>query len=128
MPRWRSLGPFCVASLLLSGTFAFAEPDLKRLTPVDDNQQIPVGDFLRPPLLTGPSINRAGTGISAVVTSGDRHLLLVYDVKTGKYGTIGGNGDYDITASEWLGNTRVLYSVSGHKLVGIGLFAAEIKD
>ena len=129
MPRWISPGSYCVVSLLLAVTLTAADPDLKRLTPVADDQQIPVGDFLRPPLLTAPTINRAGTGISAIVTSDeDRHLLLVYDVKTQKYGTIGGTGDYDITGSEWLGNTRVLYSVSGQKLVGIGLFAAEIKD
>jgi dipeptidyl aminopeptidase/acylaminoacyl peptidase len=129
MPRWISLGLFCAVSLLFPTALGATDPDLKRLAPVADDQQIPVGDFLRPPLLTSPSINRAGTGISAVVTAGeDRHLLLVYDVKTQKYGTIGGTGDYDITGSEWLGNTRVLYSVSGQKLVGIGLFAAEIRD
>ena len=108
---------------------AAADPDLKRLTPVADDQQIPVGDFPPAPASDFALINRAGTGISAIVTAGeDRHLLLVYDVKTRKFGTIGGTGDYDITGCEWLGNTRVLYSVSGQKLVGIGLFAAEIND
>jgi hypothetical protein len=129
MPRWKSLGSFCFVSFLLLAGLAAADPELTRLTPVSDDQQIPVSDFLRPQLLTSPAINRAGTAISAVITSGeDRHLLLVYDVKTQKYGMIGGTGDYDITGSAWLGNTRVLYSVSGQKLIGIGLFATEIKD
>jgi hypothetical protein len=114
MPRWKSLGSFCFVSFLLLAGLAAADPELTRLTPVSDDQQIPVSDFLRPQLLTSPAINRAGTAISAVITSGeDRHLLLVYDVKTQKYGMIGGTGDYDFTGSAWLGNTRVLYSVSG---------------
>ena len=125
------LGSLCCLVTLMScpGTRADSSYDLKRLTPVPDSQQIPVGDFLRPPLLSSPSLNPSGTRIAAVVTAGeDRRLLLVYDVKTQKYGTIGGQSDYDITGVGWLGDSRVVYAVSAQKLFGIGLFAAEVAD
>ena len=103
--------------------------DLERLTPVPADQAIPIGDFLRPALLQQPTMNRSGTGIAAIVTAGeDRHLLLVYDLRTKKYQTLGGTGDYDIIQTEWLGNTRVAYALSAQKLFGIGLFAADVKN
>ncbi|HEY4988712.1 MAG TPA: hypothetical protein VII09_02845, partial [Opitutaceae bacterium] len=103
--------------------------DLKRLTPVPDDEPIPAGDFLRPSLLQQPTINRAGTHIAAIVTAGeDRHLLLIYNIKTAKYDTLGGTGDYDISSAHWLGNSRVAYEVAAQKLFGIGLFAADIND
>ncbi|GEM_PF-2693564 len=77
--------------------------DLTRTTPVPADQQIPAGDFFRPALAQEPRLNRAGTEIAAVVTAGeDRHLLLVYDVATRKYGMVGGNMDYDINEVRWL--------------------------
>ena len=103
--------------------------DLTRTSPVPDGQQIPVGDFFRPALAQEPRLNRAGTEIAAVVTAGeDRHLLLVYDLKTRKYGMVGGNGDYDIGEVRWLSDTRLVYEVSAQKLYGIGLYAADIGD
>ena len=88
----------------------------------------PHGDFLRPPLLIAPSINRAGTGISAVVTAGeDRHLLLVYDEDPEvrddrRHRRL--RHHRERVARE---HSRPLRSL-GAELVGIGLFAAEIKD
>jgi dipeptidyl aminopeptidase/acylaminoacyl peptidase len=103
--------------------------DLKRLTPVPDTEQIPVGDFLRPALLGAPTLNPSGTKIAALVSGDtDHRLLLVYDVKTQKYATIGGSGDYDISNVFWLGDSRVAYSVDAQKLYGIGLFAANVGD
>ncbi|MGA2691665.1 MAG: alpha/beta fold hydrolase [Opitutaceae bacterium] len=103
--------------------------DLTRTTPVPADQQIPAGDFFRPALAQEPRLNRAGTEIAAVVTAGeDRHLLLVYDVATRKYGMVGGNMDYDINEVRWLSNTRLVYEVSAQKLYGIGLYAAEVGD
>jgi dienelactone hydrolase len=126
-PRNLSLS-LCIA--LLPAAAALAESyDLKRTTPVPADQQIPAGDFLRPALLREPALNRAGTEIAAVVSAGeDRRVLLVYDVKTAKYGLVGGTGDYDIGAVRWLSNTRLVYEISAQKLYGIGLYAAEIND
>jgi dipeptidyl aminopeptidase/acylaminoacyl peptidase len=128
MPFRRLRISACIAALsaaALAGTSA----DLKRLEPVPDDQQIPIGDFLRPALLQQPTLNHSGTGIAAIVTAGeDRHLLLVYNIQTKKYGTLGGTGDYDIVQAEWLGDSRVAYAVSAQKLFGIGLFAADVKD
>jgi len=127
MPLWKLFLAACLFAAF--GRLFGASYDLKRLTPVPADQQVPIGDFLRLPLLQEPSLNRAGTGITAVVTAGeDRHLLLVYDIKTVTYGTIGGTGDYDITDAGWLGNSRVIYYVSAQKLFGIGLFAADSND
>ena len=103
--------------------------DLTRTSPVPEGQQIPVGDFFRPALAQEPRINRAGTEIAAVVTAGeDRHLLLVYDIRSRKYGMVGGNGDYDINEIRWLSDTRLVYEVSAQKLYGIGLYAANVDD
>jgi dipeptidyl aminopeptidase/acylaminoacyl peptidase len=133
-----SLNPRPARALRLSLALCLAVPalrsgaedyDLTRTSPVPDGQEIPVGDFFRPALAQAPQINRAGTEISAVVTAGeDRHLLLVYDVGTRKYGMVGGNGDYDIGEVRWLSDTRLVYEVSVQKLYGIGLYAADTGD
>ena len=45
--------------------------DLDRNTPVAASEQIPVADFFRPPFLTNPRINPAGTHVAAVITTGE---------------------------------------------------------
>ena len=119
-------------ALLLAGLaprLGAEDYDLARTSPVPEGQQMPVGDFFRPALAQEPRINRAGTEIAAVVTAGeDRHLLLVYDLRSRKYGMVGGNGDYDINQIRWLSDTRLVYEVSAQKLYGIGLYAANVDD
>jgi acetyl esterase/lipase len=119
------LAAACPATLLLAG----GSIDLKRVTPVPAGQQIPVSDFLRPALLSEPRLNPSGTQISAIVTAGeDHHLLLAYDVRTRKYNVLGQSGDTDISDAAWLDDRRLVYQLASQKLYGIGLFAADAKD
>ena len=104
--------PLIIALSLAGSALRLGAQDyyLTRTSPVPEGQQIPVGDFFRPALAQEPRLNRAGTRIAAVVTAGeDRHLLLVYEIRSRKYGMVGGNGDYDINEIRWLSDTRLVY-------------------
>ena len=101
--------------------------DLERIQPVPATEQIPVMDFFRPSLFTSPTLNRAGTHIAARVTLEDDSIsLLIYDLKTQKLETLAGGGDKDIYQIRWLDDQRLLFGLSGRKLYGLGLLAAEI--
>jgi len=102
--------------------------DLKRTTPVASTDQIPVSDFFRPAVLQEPKLNPSGTHIAAIITaSSDRHLLLVYDLKTRKQEILGGPvGDSDISQVYWLNDRRLVFQVSVQKLYGVGFFAADV--
>jgi acetyl esterase/lipase len=107
---------------------ADASSELKRLTPVPATEQIPLVDFFRPALLQEPKLNLSGTHIAAIITeASDRHLLLVYDLKTQKQEIIGGPvGDSDIQDVHWLNDKRLIFDISVQKLFGVGLFAANV--
>jgi dipeptidyl aminopeptidase/acylaminoacyl peptidase len=116
-------------ALLVPGAARAGEDPFSRLTPVPADQQIPIGDFFRPPQLREPRLSPSGTRIAAIVTVGeDNHLLLVYDVKTQKYNVLGKRGDTDVNDVHWLNDSRLVYEVSTQKLYGIGLFAADAND
>jgi acetyl esterase/lipase len=101
--------------------------DLMRETPVPATQQIPIGDFFRPPLLQQPALNPSGTHIAAIITAGeDKHQLLVYELKTQKIETVGAPGDRDIFQATWLDDKRLVFQLSARKLYGVGLLAAEV--
>jgi len=103
--------------------------DLSRIDPVPATEQIPIQDFFRPRVLQQPSINLAGTQIAALITAGDdRYQLLVYDLKTMKIDSIGGMGDKDIFRFTWLGDDRLIFTLSEKKIYGVGVFAAEADD
>jgi acetyl esterase/lipase len=102
---------------------------LVRDTPVPPTDPIPVVDFLRPPLIQSPSLNLSGTHIAALVSSEDKHLLMVYDIKAKTKELVdGGNGDKDIISYAWLNDSRLIFEVSARKLFGLGLFATEVGD
>ncbi|HEY1791439.1 MAG TPA: alpha/beta fold hydrolase [Opitutaceae bacterium] len=125
----RGLRIAVLLSALTGPLLKAASYDLTRTTPVAANEPIPAGDFLRPNLLQQPTISPDGSHIAAVVTMGeDRHVLLVYDVKSRTYGLVGGTGDYDIGTVIWLNSKRLIYEISAQKLYGIGLYAAEVND
>ena len=116
-------GITCASALSISGR----NIDLNRIDPVPANEPIPIQDFFRPRVLQEPSLNLAGTHIAAIITAGvDRHELLVYELKTQKIERISGIGDMDVYRFTWLGDSRVLFSLSGRKLYGLGLFAGDV--
>jgi len=101
--------------------------DLGRETPVAAGQQIPVADFFRPSLLQQPVLNPSGTHIAAVITAGgDKHGLLVYELKTQKIESAGPPGDRDISQVSWLDDNRLVFQLSAQKLYGVGLMAADV--
>ena len=103
--------------------------DLKRDTPAQGNAPIPVADFFRPPIFIEPELNRAGTHIAALVTSGeDKYQLLVTELKTKSVETLQLDKDRDIVAFHWLGNKRLIFVVSAEKRYGVLLLAADVGD
>jgi acetyl esterase/lipase len=118
-----------VLSLALSSAVAAAAEklDLDRITPVPETQQIPIQDFFRLSLMRDPRINPAGTHIAALVTANeDKYKLLTYDLKSKKVELLGGSGESDIYQFAWLGDRRLMFSVSTRKLYGVGAYAGEI--
>jgi acetyl esterase/lipase len=128
-PRYIKLALF-VPILLLAPSLLPADEksDLKRTTPVPSNEQVPLIDFFRPAILQEPILSPAGTHVAAIITaSSDRHMLLVYDLKTQKQEIVGGPvGDSDISQVRWLNDRRLVFQVSIQKLYGVGLFAADV--
>jgi acetyl esterase/lipase len=122
---------FVFAAIVLSSTGrlrADEKSNLKRVTPVPASEQIPLLDFFRPLMLQQPKLNPSGTHIAAIITaSEDRHMLLVYDLKTRRQEIVGGPvQDSDVQEVHWLNDKRVVFQISVQKLYGEGLFAADV--
>jgi acetyl esterase/lipase len=101
--------------------------DLNRETPVPANEQIPVADFFRSPLLQQPKLNPSGTHIAAIVTIGaSQNQLMVYEIKTQKIEGVSYPGDRDIYQFDWLNDRRLIFQLGARKLYGVGLMAAEV--
>lgn len=116
-----------VGAALATSLSAASKLDLERLTPVPPDQPIPTQDFFRPRLLAQPILNRAGTHIAAIASEGeDKHFLMVYDIKTAKVESTGFTSGKDIDSVRWLGNSRVLLSLSARKESSLGIMAADI--
>lgn len=119
------------AALAMSGAGllrADEKSELKRVTPVAPTEQIPLIDFFRPLMLQQPKLNPSGTHIAAIISaSEDRHMLLVYDLKTKAEEIVGGPlQDSDVEDVQWLNDKRVVFQISVQKLYGVGLFAADV--
>ena len=129
MNRTPCLRLFVTVGLLAQTLFAADKIDLDREIPVPADQPIPTQDFFRPQVLTQPELNHAGTHIAAIVTAGeDKHLLLVYEIATGKVNSLGSSQEKDLYGLDWLGNSRVLFHISSRKLYGLGIMAADIDN
>lgn len=113
-------------ALSVAGLPAAEKLDLKRVTPVPANEQIPTMDFFRPRTLQEPRLNPSGTHIAAIVTTGeDRHKLLVIELRTQQGEIVGGPGDKDVFEVAWLNDRRLVFQLSSEKLYRLGLFAAN---
>ena len=110
-----------------SAAFAAEKLDLKRITPVPENEPIPAMDFFRPRLLSQPTLNPSGTHIAAIIAVGeDQHALMVYELQSQKMETLDSPGDTDITQVNWLNDQRFIFHLGARKRYGLGLLAAEI--
>ena len=126
-PRASLVVAVYLCAAVLRGSSAEEKSDLKRITPVPAGEQIPIMDFFRPRTMREPKLNPSGTHIAAITTVGeDRHQLFVYELKSRKGELIGGPGDKDIYEIHWLNDRRLLFQLSGQKLWGLGLFAANV--
>jgi len=123
-----SLYRVLILALASVSASAGAKFDLDRVTPVPAGEPIPTMDFFRPALVSQPVLNPSGTRVAAIVTvTEDKHLLLVYDLKTPeKFEAIGGSGDKDIYQVNWLSDSRVMFGLSSQKFYGLGLMAADV--
>jgi acetyl esterase/lipase len=130
MPARPPLCSLCAGIALFASALLRADEksDLKRITPVPSSEQIPLIDFFRPSLLQQPILNPSGTHIAAIITaSEDRHMLLVYDLRTKRQEIVGGPvQDSDINEVTWLNDKRLVFQISVQKLYGVGLFAADV--
>jgi acetyl esterase/lipase len=114
-------------SAIVAAAPAAEKLDLERVKPVPADQPIPVMDFFRPLVLQAPKLNPSGTHVAAIITAGeDRHLLLVYELKTQKIESVGGVGDKDIYQFDWLNDRRLVFSLSARKMFGLGLLAGDV--
>ncbi len=101
--------------------------DLTRIDPVPAGEPIPVGDFFRLPVLRNPAINSTGTHLAAIIAAAeDRSQLMVYDLDKKTVESLRGAGDKDINNFVWLNDRRLVASLSGDKLYGLGLLAANV--
>lgn len=124
--RWMAAG-LCLA--LCSPAPAKSENPLERMTPVAKSEPIPVIDFFRPSLFSGPELNPAGTYFAAATTVGvDRREVVVCELATGKYRRLHGMGKRDIHGVDWLGDDRLIFSLISEDNVSEGLFVAPIQD
>ncbi len=125
--KYLSVLSFLALSVSSLSLAAGEKLDLKRITPVSANEPVPTMDFFRPLVLQEPKLNPSGTHVAAIITVGeDRHQLLVYELTTRKGEIVGGPGDKDISEVHWLNDRRLVFQLSGQKLYGLGLFAANV--
>jgi hypothetical protein len=115
------------AAQALSGPARANDLGLDRVTPVPADQQIPVVDFVRPPILESPELNPSGSHLAARVTAGaDRYQLMINEVGTQKVEMLSAMSDNDIYGFAWLGDSRISFNVGLQKLYYIGYYAADI--
>ena len=118
-----------LAAACVSVMNAREKTDLARIEPVPETAPIPIQDFFRPALLRSPSLNRAGTYLAALVTTGqDREELLVYNLETKDIDVLRGGGDKDIYAFTWLDDERLMFLTAQEKLYGMGMMIAHVRN
>jgi cephalosporin-C deacetylase-like acetyl esterase len=117
--------------LLATALTAFAaggKLDLERVAPVPADQPIPVQDFFRPPQLSGPKINAAGTFFAAFIDLGDHTALLVCDLGKLSVDMLRGSANKDLYRFIWLDQNQILTSWSADKLYADGLYVTRAAD
>lgn len=125
----RNFSPLLCNLLLAGAVLAAPKSDLERTTPVPAEQPIPVIDFFRPPLMAEPKINLSGSHIAALVTgASDKVQGLVYELKTQKTTLIGGDQNFDVSSFDWLGDQRLMHSLTFRGQGVIGLFATNLNQ
>jgi acetyl esterase/lipase len=117
-----SLGVAMIGSLLC----AAPKTDLSRITPVAADQQIPISDFFRLPMIYHASINRGGTKLAAIVSDNeDKRLLMIHDLATKKTDFVSGPIGKEVSWFWWQDDSNISFSLVKDKWRGFGLFSVS---
>jgi len=98
-----------------------------RLTPVPDDQQIPVADFFRPPMMTNLKLNPAGTHFAGLVSTQKTRIdLLTFELATKKVERMSAGDDFDVFDYDWLTDSRLIYYVGWAKRYASGVYVTRL--
>ena len=91
---------------------------------------LPAVAFLRSPLIQAPQLNRAGTHVAALFSSGgESYELLVKELAPdGKESFIGGNDAVQISAFTWLDDEHIAYNLTAFNGSELGLMVVNINQ
>jgi dienelactone hydrolase len=129
MKRMSRFGLFLAVALLAPALPAAVKLDLDRVTPVPDEQPIPIEDFFRAPAMTEPKLNLAGTHLASTIAIGeDRTRLFVHEFATKKDEYYGGVDRRNVYDFEWLDDSRLIFNVTTRNKYALGLMAANAGD
>lgn len=122
--------PFClVVAGLLPAAFADEQLDLQRSVPVPASEPVPVMDFFRAPLLTGPQLNASGTHLAALIETGSDHsALLICDLASMKSTVTSAVRDRDVAWLRWLDANHVLTGLTKNRLYAEGIYVTDVRD
>lgn len=121
----RAIRPALLVVCLAARLCAADPPDLQRVTPVPGDQPIPIQDYFRPPLFSGPVLNSDGTRFAAFVDQGDHTALLTCALADMKTNIARGSASKDLYALHWLDKSHVITSWSNEKLYADGLLVVN---
>ena len=121
---------FCRWSLLLLLPVLVAPVQAQEVvfTPAGVATPVPAAAFLRAPLMQVPQLNRAGTHVAALFSSGgETYELLVKELATdGQESFIGGSDVVQITAFHWLDDQHIAYNLTAINGSELGLMVVDI--
>lgn len=120
-------------SLAVGAVFAagaeIKEMDLDRQTPVAGDRVVPITDFFRPPYLSSPTVNLAGTHVAALVTGGsEKPQLMMIRLADGDRQIVSGSRERMVHSLQWLGNDHLAFRLSMDKRFDMGLMVARLDD
>lgn len=94
-------------------------------TPARTPAELTVTDFFRPPLFTSVSLNPAGTHMAVLVSEEktDSTGLRVFEFATKKTAGLRGTKTYDMREFRWVGDERIVFTVSQDNIYASGLFS-----
>ncbi|HSY54216.1 MAG TPA: S9 family peptidase [Opitutaceae bacterium] len=111
----------CLGALFASSAVRGATPPTATIPTIEE--------LFRPHFLGKAQLSPDGKFMAAISAdeNNKRHLRLI-DLAGGKVSDLAGFSGYDIYSFRWLGNGRILYSVSQSEFYALGLFVADVSD
>lgn len=121
----------CLAAYLTAG--AADRPELKRFTPVPENEPIPTIDFFRPPRFNDPELSPSGSHFAATLSQDDGVQDLIVCEIASKKRTITSAGLFkgnrlNIEEPHWMGDRNLIFYVSLGGVRRFGLYSCSIDN